>query len=257
MHEATHAASALRIQLQKRLRFATGESSLDVTLEMPRGEWLAIQGPSGGGKTSLLRMLAGLTNPDSGLIQVGAQTWFDSVKKQVLPTRHRRIGFVFQDHALFAHMKVRRQLAFAAPKESPPQRIDELLEWIGLQNLAERYPVQLSGGQQQRLALARALVTNPCLLLLDEPLSALDPEMRSDMQDQLLRIRQSGLVDYAVLVTHDSAEAHRMVSRVLRLEQGQVVSDGPSVHQPIPSHRACNCQTMAKFSDRDIAYSSN
>ena len=254
MHEATHAASALRIQLQKRLRFATGESSLDVTLEIPRGEWLAIQGPSGGGKTSLLRMLAGLTNPDSGLIQVGTQTWFDSDKKQVLPTRRRRIGFVFQDHALFAHMNVRRQLAFAAPKESLPQRIDELLEWMGLTNLAERYPVQLSGGQQQRLALARALITNPCLLLLDEPLTALDPEMRTEMQDLLLRIRQGGLVDYAVLVTHDSSEAQRLVSRVLRLEQGKVANDGPPDRPSPPSQLACNCQAIAQFSGRHIAY---
>jgi len=198
---------------------------MELALEVPQGQWLAVQGPSGAGKTSLLRMLAGLTAAESGFIQAGEQTWFDSVRKFSLPTRKRRIGFVFQDHALFPHMTVRRQLAFASPKGTDAGGLAELLELVGLQGLTDRYPAQLSGGQQQRLALARALATRPHMLLLDEPLSALDAPMRADMQAMLLRVRQCKLVDYAVLVTHDAAEAHRLVHRVLHLDQGRVVSD--------------------------------
>ena len=236
MSTATTARHALRMQVRKRLRFAHGDALLDVALDIPQGQWLALLGPSGAGKTSLLRLLVGLSTPDEGLIQLGMHTWFNSARKQSLATRHRRIGFVFQDHALFPHMDVRRQLDFAAPRGSGPQRVTELLELVGLAGLATRYPAQLSGGQQQRLALARALASQPAVLLLDEPLSALDPDMRADMQDLLLRVQRSGVVDYALLVTHDSAEAQRLASRVVHMEQGRVISDGP----PLPGPRPCS-----------------
>lgn len=221
-------ARTLRFHVEKSLHFATGAASLKIALELPHGQWLALLGPSGAGKTSLLRILAGLTEPESGWLQAGTHTWFDASQKFSLPTRHRRIGFVFQDQALFPHMTALKNLLFALPRGGDAALADELLDLVGLRALSGRYPAQLSGGQQQRLALARALATQPSLLLLDEPLSSLDAELRGEMQELLLEIRRRSLVDYALLVTHDADEARRLAHRVVRLERGQVVTDALS-----------------------------
>jgi molybdate transport system ATP-binding protein len=219
--------SGLDFHFRKRLNFPHGEGLLDVALNVPCGQWLGLLGPSGAGKTSLLRLLAGLTDAEAGHIRIDGEPWFDIPRKIVVPTRMRRIGFVFQDHALFPHMSVRRNMEFARPRGHAPGALDDLLELVGLSGLADRYPAHLSGGQQQRLALARALASNPRLLLLDEPLSALDTRLREDMQDLLLKVRRRGLVRHVLLVTHDAAEASRLVDRVVRLERGSVVADGP------------------------------
>ena len=252
MATSTPALPALRLQVRKHLHFAQGDACLDVALDVPQGQWLALLGPSGSGKTSLLRLLTGLSTPDAGFIQAGEQTWFDASAKRSLPTRLRRIGFVFQDHALFPHMDVQRQLAFAAPRGSKSQRLAELLELVGLQGLAGRFPAQLSGGQQQRLALARALASQPRVLLLDEPLSALDTELRADMQALLLLVQHSGVVDCALLVTHDRAEAQRLASRVVRLEQGRIVSD--SLPRAVPVAAAPTGGSSNKHNHRSGSY---
>ena len=132
-----------------------------------------------------MRLIAGLETPDSGVIEVDGEVWFDSGKKINLPPQRRSIGFVFQDYALFPTMSVRDNLLFAAESAQQRHNVDELLELIELTNLAHRLPSTLSGGQKQRVALARALVRHPKILLLDEPLSALDPTMRQKLQDEL------------------------------------------------------------------------
>ncbi len=218
------AESGLEFDLQKRLDFATGSSLLALTLSVEPGQWIALLGPSGAGKTTLLRLLAGLTTADAGHIRFKGQPWLDCTRNFSLPTRLRGIGFVFQDLGLFPHMTARQNVAFAHNARARAS-IDDFLELVGLSGLAERYPAQLSGGQQQRLALARTLASAPSILLLDEPLVALDPALRLDMQTLLLDIRQRALVDHALLVTHDAEEALLLANRIVRMERGQIVSD--------------------------------
>lgn len=213
----------LRFALRKFLNFADGPACLDIALDMPQGEWLALLGPSGAGKSTLLRLLAGLTQPEAGQIRLDDDLWLDTLSGHVLPTRCRRLGFVFQDLALFPHMTARGNIAFALSRDAPRSKVQELLELVGLSGLAERHPAQLSGGQQQRLALARALATRPRLLLLDEALSALDRRLRADMQALLREIRQHGFAEYAVLVTHDEAEAERLADRRVEIDHGELV----------------------------------
>lgn len=215
--------ASLSCYVRKSLNFADGPASLDVKLDIARGEWIALLGPSGAGKTTLLRVLAGLTQPDAGYIRIGTDLWLDSENRYSLPTRQRRLGFVFQDLALFPHMTARRNISFALPCDERPGKADEFLDLVGLSGLADRLPAQLSGGQQQRLALARALAARPRLLLLDEPLSALDRRLRIEMQALLLDIRHRQLADYAVLVTHDEAEAESLATRRAEIEHGRLV----------------------------------
>ena len=211
----------LSFHLGKRLSFSDGIADLEFELQIRRGEWLGLLGPSGAGKTTVLRLLAGLDLADAGFIRIGQETWLDVARRYCMPTRRRQVGFVFQDHALFPHMTVQQNIHFARPKGADPALAEELLELVGLCGLRDSYPVRLSGGQQQRLALARALASAPRILLLDEPLSALDADLRREMQDLLLQIREKNLVDYAILVTHDLAEAGRLVDRSIRLERGR------------------------------------
>ena len=217
--------SALSFDLQKNLGFFDGPGRLDVSLVLPQGQWAAVVGPSGSGKTTLLRLLAGLAKAEHGVIMAGTTCWQDAERGVMLPTRQRRIGFVFQDHALFPHMTARRNLSFAQPRGAHEGEIDQLLEMVGLKALAERLPHQLSGGQQQRLALARALAARPRILLLDEPLSALDERLRTEMQILLSDVRARGLVEWCLMVTHDSSEAALLTDRVVRLERGAITAD--------------------------------
>lgn len=230
-------APLFSFSLRKPLAFAGGESMLDIRLNLPAGQWLALQGASGAGKTSLLRLLAGLETPSAGHIRLGDAVWLDSERGLSLPTCQRQIGLVFQEHALFPHMSARRQLDFARRPGQPAPSTDELLALVGLDQLAERYPAALSGGQKQRLALARTLASAPRVLLLDEPLSALDPALRRSMQALLQQIRDSRLVDCAILVTHDLGEARHLADRIVRVHNGRIHGDRlnhPSIHPPLP-----------------------
>lgn len=221
--------------LTKALHTAAGPRTLDVALTLTPGELVALSGPSGAGKTTLLRMLAGLTRPDSGFLKVENHTWYDHTQRQWLPPQRRPLGFVFQDYALFPNMTVRENLAFAAEGQPDARRIvDELLELLELTELAPRRPAVLSGGQQQRVALARALARRPRLLLLDEPLSALDQPTRLRLQDALAEVhRQFKLT--TVLISHDPAEIARLADRVVELDLGQVCRVGPPVAVSAPA----------------------
>ncbi len=231
----------IELDIRKKLHTAQGEFVLELQLRLEDGEFVTLFGPSGAGKTTLLRCLAGLTEPDAGHIRVNGETWFDSRKKINLPVQQRRIGYMFQDYALFPNMSVRGNLEFALRKGADRHRVTELIEMMGLGEMQQRKPASLSGGQQQRVALARALAAEPNLLLLDEPFSALDHETRLRLQDEVLRLqRHFGLT--AVMVSHDLSEVYKLSRRVLVLEQGSVVRSG------IPAEVFGTGQASGKFS---------
>ena len=212
-------------ELHKRLQAATGELDLRLQVDLEPGTLLALYGASGAGKTSTLRMLAGLMRPDAGKIVVAGSVWVDTGRGIFLGPRQRSIGFVFQDYGLFPNMTVRQNLEFALPKGGDPGIVSRLIDAVELGNLRDRRPTLLSGGQQQRVALARALVQQPQLLLLDEPLSALDEDMRRKLQHYLLRVHQDfGLT--TVLVSHNQAEVTTLADRVLVLQQGTIGRQG-------------------------------
>lgn len=198
---------------------------------------MALTGPSGAGKTTLLKQIAGLLIPEEGKISIHDSVWLDTQNQIKLPPQRRNIGFVFQDYALFPNMTVAENLTFALPKQGDKRIVDELLEATGLNNLAHRKPNQLSGGQQQRVALARALVRKPDLLLLDEPFSAVDPDMRSQLQELILKFHQ--LYQFtAIIVTHETSEIFRLADQVCVLENGKVTKFGTpgSIYLPASQH---------------------
>lgn len=209
------------INITKYLDTAEGSINAHFELTINDGEFLTLFGPSGAGKTTLLRMIAGLEQPDSGTIVVDGEVWFDSTKKINLPPQKRSIGFVFQDYALFPTMSVRENLLFAAQTPEQRHNVDELIELVELTALADRLPSTLSGGQKQRVALARALVRHPKILLLDEPLSALDPSMRQKLQDELSLVHER-LGVTTLLVSHDIAETVKLSDRLAAIESGVI-----------------------------------
>ena len=225
----------ISINIGKTLRAASGKMHLRLQMNIEKGEFIALYGESGAGKTSVLRMLAGLLTPDEGTIRVHEQVWFDAVSGVNLEPQQRRIGFVFQDYALFPHLTVRRNLEFALQKKQDPGIVEELIALTDLGALQDELPERLSGGQQQRVALARALVQKPDILLLDEPLSALDARIRSRLQDHLLEAHHKyGLT--TILVTHDLGEIHKLANRVIELEHGSISREGTPL-QVFSHHR--------------------
>ena len=192
---------------------------LDVTLSIKEGEFLALSGKSGSGKTTLLRILAGLEKA-KGDITVAQKQWLHNAK--ALPPQKRSIGFVFQEYALFENMSVIENLLFVEKDKALALRLLELTE---LTELQERYPKTLSGGQKQRLSLARALMQKPKLLLLDEPLSALDPTTRAKLQTQILKLHKE-FGTTTIMVSHDPSEIYKLASRVIVLENGTIIKEG-------------------------------
>lgn len=218
-------AAALSLAVEAPLTGPEGPFALRVALEIAQGDFVVLTGPSGAGKTTLLRLIAGLAQPARGRVALAGQVWCDTAQGINLPVRCRPIGFVFQDYALFPNMTAAQQIAFALPDLAAPARaarVAELLQLAGLSALAGAYPARLSGGQKQRLALVRALARRPGLLLLDEPLSALDPETRARLQTDLRRMHDH-FGATTVMTSHDPAEAARLADRVLRLDAGQLV----------------------------------
>lgn len=198
----------------------------NVTFDVGAGKIFAILGPSGCGKTTILRLIAGFERPDSGCILLNGSTVAD--KNIWVPPEKRGVGMVFQDYALFPHLTVNENVAFGLKnltKEQKKSRVAEALDVVGLSHLGNRLPSQLSGGQQQRIALARALAPGPVLLLLDEPLSNLDTDMRILMRAELAKILQRTSTT-AILVTHDQEEAFVLADKVAVLNNGKIEQIG-------------------------------
>jgi molybdate transport system ATP-binding protein len=199
--------------------------NLKFKTNIQRGELVTIYGPSGVGKSTVIRALAGLSQPDNGTIEVDRSVWFDKQKKINIRPQLRSIGIVFQEYSLFPNMSVRGNLEFALEKGQHKGIVDELLRLTELEQLQNKIPGMLSGGQKQRVALARALVRKPKLLLLDEPFSALDSEMQSKLQDYILNFhKQFNLT--TVLISHDLTEVIKMSPRVIIMEDGQIKKEG-------------------------------
>jgi molybdate transport system ATP-binding protein len=215
----------LKFQATKLLHTAQGAQTLDISFELGQGQFLSIYGPSGAGKTTILRIIAGLTDPDSGHIKAGEEVWLDTTNKINLPARKRSIGFVFQDFSLFPHLTVKQNLEYALSKGEDPKIVTELIEWMELTSLRDKRPALLSGGQQQRVALARAIARKPRLLLLDEPLSALDDEMRGKLQDYIIRAHRHYKLT-TILVSHHLPEIFRLSDEVISLDKGQIIKQG-------------------------------
>ena len=196
----------------------------NVSLDVQEGEFFTLLGPSGCGKTTLLRIIAGLELPDTGRVLLGGQDITS------LPATKRQVITVFQSYALFPHLSIFENVAFGLRSRKFPQnevqsRVDRRLEMLGLQEKADRFPHQLSGGQQQRVALGRALVNEPDVLLLDEPMSALDARLRAQVQVELRRLQRK-LGQTFILVTHDQAEALVVSDRIAVMSEGKIVQFG-------------------------------
>ena len=210
----------LSFDFRKRLRAEDHSFELSISHRVEEGAFLGILGPSGSGKTTFLRCLAGLYRPDEGHIALDGEPWYDSRTRRFLPARRRSIGYVFQDYALFPNMTVYGNVFYATGNRS---RTLELLELTRLGELARHFPRELSGGQRQRTALARAIARRPRLLLLDEPLSALDEDLRRSLGDELGRIRtETGVT--AIVVSHSRDEIARLCTETLEFEEGRVRS---------------------------------
>ena len=206
--------------------FGKHQALADVSLDIAGSETVVVLGPSGCGKTTLLRLLAGLDTPDVGEIWLaGAQV--GGPRQSLVPAHTRGIGFVFQDLALWPHLTVRGNLDFVLgasglSSRARVPRIYQALALVRIDSLADRYPHQLSGGEQQRVALARALVGQPRVLLLDEPLSSLDPDLRAALREELTRV-QRALGFTMVYVTHDRGDAAALADRIVEMRAGRIV----------------------------------
>ena len=226
-----HSISSLNCSLQ--LKDSQRSFHLEVDLQLYNKELLALTGPSGSGKTTILRILAGLEKRAEGRLMVQGELWQDSKQGLFLAPQQRSIGVVFQDYALFPNMSVVQNLQFALPKTENQTLIEELLEVMDLQELKTAYPRELSGGQQQRVALARALVRRPKLLLLDEPLSALDTQMREHLQ-AFIRLLHERYALTTLLISHHPEEIQRLADRVIVMEKGKII-DGSLTRETKPA----------------------
>jgi molybdate transport system ATP-binding protein len=213
------------ISIHKKLQSNSGTMNLDVDFHITNGKLLTLYGKSGAGKTTILKIIAGLLKPDRGSIIVNYKIWYDEDKKIDLRTQKRNIGFVFQEYSLFPNMSVRENLTFALTKGQDEKIVSDLIEIIDLGDLQNRNPDTLSGGQKQRVALARTLVQRPEILLLDEPLSALDDEMRIRLQQYVLKVHQEFNLT-TILISHDISEIIKMSDYLMELDHGRIVSKG-------------------------------
>lgn len=209
----------IKIDIHKKLHGSSGDMDLDVKLEIKQGDFVALSGQSGSGKTTLLRILAGLEEAE-GTLNVDDEVWLDD--KHNLSTQKREIGFVFQDYALFPNMSVEENLLYV---NADRELANHLLNITELSELKKRLPNTLSGGQKQRVSLCRALMNKPKLLLMDEPLSALDPKMRTKLQNEILQLHRE-FKTTTIMVSHDPSEIYRLSNRVIVLNQGKVINDG-------------------------------
>ncbi len=207
---------SINVSVKKRLRFY----DIDVSFSCPDGKMLVLIGPSGGGKTTIIRMLAGLENPDEGEIIFRDTTWFDSRSGINVPTQNRRLGYVFQDYLLFPHLNLYENAAFAAVDKKD---VDELFELFSINHLRKRKPHKVSGGERQRCAICQALARRPKALLLDEPFSALDVITRRGLREELKNLK--GRFSFPMIyVTHDINEALFLADQILPIVDGKADS---------------------------------
>lgn len=239
----------IEFNLEKQLFSSDGLMKLKVDVQIESNSFVTIYGKSGAGKTSILRMLAGLMHPDTGYIWVNGDVWLDTKKNIDRPPQKRSIGFLFQDYALFPNMTVRQNLHFALTQGQAPQIIDDLIELVELGDLQDRKPNMLSGGQQQRVALARSLVQRPQILMLDEPLSALDVDMQHKLQQYILCLHCEYELT-TILISHDLAEIIKMSDYVLTIEQGRIEKRGQPA-EIFTDQKAINggCEFVGKIID--------
>lgn len=205
---------ALELTVNKRLHYF----DMDLSLSCADGQMVVLIGPSGGGKTTLVRMVAGLLAPDQGRIVFDREAWFDSSRKINIPPRERRLGYVFQEYTLFPHLNLYDNTAFAAVDK---KEVDDLLALFGIAHLAGRKPHLVSGGERQRCALCQALARRPRMLLLDEPFSALDVVTRRGLREELKTLKKR--LDFPILyVTHDIGEALFLADEILPVVDGRI-----------------------------------
>ena len=215
----------IKVKAQKNLTTSHGPIRLEVDFQIPDKEFITLYGPSGAGKTTVLRMIAGLTAPEQGLIEVDGEIWFDSEKGVNKPVQERQISFVFQDYNLFPNMTVLENLEYALKDKNDRRLIDEFLETVHLTELSHHKPETLSGGQKQRVALIRALLRKPKIFLLDEPLSALDLELRLKLQDEIFAIYNRFKIP-TIFVTHDLSEIFKLAHRIFIMGEGRIIRSG-------------------------------
>lgn len=194
---------------------------IDVTIKTDKGELSVLFGPSGSGKTTCLDMIAGLAHPNLGHIRMGENTYFSSNQKPC-PTEKRSVGYVMQDYALFPHMTTEKNVQYGMKSVRKSEKALALLDQFGISHLRNVYPHEMSGGEKQRTAIARALATEPDLLLLDEPLSALDDKARHDALTVITDI-QRNLNIPIIMVTHNWAEAEKVATRIYKIEKGRFI----------------------------------
>ncbi|MFY9824497.1 MAG: ABC transporter ATP-binding protein [Thermoanaerobaculia bacterium] len=232
----------LSVEIDRVTKRFEGVTAVDeVTLDIRRGELFALLGPSGCGKTTLLRLIAGLEEPDAGSIRIGG------ADVTAVPAHRRPVNMVFQQYALFPHLTVEQNVAFglrykALPRSAQSERVAAALGQVRLTGFERRRPDQLSGGQRQRVALARALVLEPQVLLLDEPLAALDPNLRREVQVELKGLQRSLGISF-VFVTHDREEALALSDRIAVMDRGRVEQVG----SPMEVFEAPNTEFVARF----------
>jgi molybdate transport system ATP-binding protein len=199
--------------LEGRLVKNRAHFTIDISFQCDSGEVLALSGPSGSGKTTIIRMLAGLEKPDKGRVSNKNQVWFDSELKINVSARKRKVGYVFQEHTLFPHLNIEKNVGYSCRDAS---RVRELLDTMGILHLGKRKPQQISGGERQRAAIAQALASDPGILLLDEPFSALDMGTRLRLRQELKALK-SRLNIPVILVTHDHNEAQFLAEKIVKL----------------------------------------
>jgi len=226
--------------------------SLDAEIYCAPGELIALIGPSGGGKTSLLRIIAGLAKPQQGQISCAGETWLDTDRGRNLSPQQRQTGYVFQDYALFSHMSALHNIEAALlhlPRAERQARATGLIEMVNLSGLERRLPEQLSGGQRQRVALARALARDPAVLLMDEPFSAVDQVTRRKLQHELVQLRRRIKLPI-IFVTHDLNDAMLLADRIYAVSRGETLQNGP----PMDLIRAPDNVSVARLMDLQNIY---
>lgn len=217
----------IKINVKKQIHTQDSKTELAVDVNLENNVCTAIYGESGVGKTTLLRMIAGLTKPNSGRIETPETIYFDSEKKIDLIPQKRNVGFVFQDYALFPNMTIKENILFALQNKNEcakkTEYVNQLIAIVELDNLTKKYPQEISGGQKQRVALARALANKPKFLLLDEPLSALDTTMRKKLQEHLL-ILIKNFSFTTILVSHNQEEVKSLAQKIIIIKNGKASS---------------------------------